>query len=317
MNRRISTAAPYIGFFSAFFSLCVLILFSSHVQAQTKIFPTAADNPTWKVGIWQFWTGGCQSAIWKYGDAVDACGHHYNEVLECDYNATNCQLRGYVRTEGAIVYVRKTLACTEQDNVLYNFRDSSYAMTIGTELVTTAWENYSAVQEYFGIQRLSRNIFYYADPPANNFKDQMTIIEGIGSDVHPFFALTCFGDFCETNLQTMEYREHDSILFLKAPRFPLPCKFWTDTITSVQEDTPISLGISPNPCTHILTIATGIQASSVDVYNSIGMLLFKVKLSEPQPTLMLDVQTLPPGVYMVYISNKEHLPLRQYSFIKE
>lgn len=294
-----------------------LLFLISVVTVKAQSFPQQNDNPLWKVGVRSFWAGTCEALHWKYGNNVMICGASYMEAVECDYANMNCQVKGYIRADNQNIYARKTTSCSETDRLMYSFgstsgSDFTMAYNLGTYDTTRAMVTATQSIAYQNINRLTQFITYTVDPPANNYVNYMTAIEGIGNDIHPFFALTCFGDFCETDFQLMEYRENNVVLYSKNPTFPANCVGWV----GVEETDRIKeFKIYPNPSVNFITIETDRDYREIHILNGLGQLL----ISQPKTTEkeIINLSALAPGIYFVEVRMEDTDLVVRKKIVKE
>lgn len=291
----------------------VLLLLLTAVQVRSQSFPTISNNPGWKVGVWNFWFGNCEAYHWKYGNALTICGRQYTEAIECDHAATNCQVRGYIRVDQDRVYTRKTNACTEHEKLMYDFSlqpgafyymgynsDSTRAQVTGTQSLS-----------YQGINRITQAVTYTVDPPSNNYTDHMQTIQGIGSEIHPFFPLVCFGDFCETNMQLLEYSEHNVVMFTRAPVFPMACNGW---VGLNENGEGLHVNISPNPASGLITLESSYNTGAIKLVDCIGKLILEKEMRQPRE--YIDLSELAKGIYFIELYSYDHLKILTKKVIK-
>jgi hypothetical protein len=283
-------------------ALMLSVLFTLTQTTLTgQSFPQTMDNPAWIVGSSDYWAGNCQAYHWKYGNSIAICGKPYIEAVECDYNNTNCIVKGYIRIDLERVYIRKTSLCSENDKLLYDFSlapNSVYKMgyNLGSYDSTGAQVTATQTINYLGIGRLTQSVTYTIDPPANNYTDFMFNIRGIGSDIHPFYPLVCFGDFCETNLQLMEYRENTVLLYSKQPVFPVACNSWV----GIKENSRgMHVQLFPNPSTESLHIKSEHRIAKILVTDCLGRT--SIVLTPFSHDLLMDLSVLETGVYTLQL----------------
>lgn len=298
-------------------TIYLLWFLSATLFFKGQTFPQLSDNPSWKVGVWSFWTSGCEAFNWKYGNSISICNNSYIEVLECDYTNSNCAVMGYIRVAGQTVYARKTNSCTETDRVMYNFAvpaGSGYTMAYNLGSYDSTGAQVTATQTiaYQNINRLTQFITYTVDPPANNYTDNMQAIAGIGCDIHPFFPLTCFGDFCETNLQLIEYKENNVVLYSKTPVFPLPCNSW---VGISENSLSHRFSILPNPATDHMTIKTPSGYTGLCVLDALGRALIRQGKGDGETVISLS--GLPNGIYVIALTLPENNVTITQKFVKE
>lgn len=283
-----------------FFLLLLLVQVESGF---CQSFPSPTVSPVWKVGIWNYWFSDCEARHWRYGNPTTICNNSYQEVLECDYNNTNCQLKGYVRVNGSQVYARKTTSCTETDRLMYDFSlaaGSGFVMAynIGSYDTTQAQITNTTTLSYQNISRLTQMLTYTVDPPANNYTSNMVAIEGIGCTIHPFFPLTCFGDFCETEIRLMEYRENNVVLYSEEPVFPTSCLNWV----GIRENTiGNNVTLSPNPAHDQLLISSDSYFDKLLLTDGLGRTLMLMELESERLGVEADVSVLEPGIYFIQL----------------
>ncbi|MBL7909876.1 MAG: T9SS type A sorting domain-containing protein [Bacteroidia bacterium] len=288
------------------------------MKIKSQSFPSISDNPSWKVGVWNFFTANCEAYNWKYGGTVNICGKTYIEAIECDYLNSNCQTKGYIRINGKRVYIRKTTSCVETEKLMYDFSispvsDYTMAYNLGTYDSTIAKVTYTQSVNYQNVARLTQSITYTIDPPANNYSDNMYAIEGIGNDIHPFFPLICFGDFCETNLKLIEYKQNNILLYSKNPVFPIACNNWVG-INELKNDFNVQL--FPNPTEDLLNVVVENTGKyTITIIDSYGKILIEQPMLTVKETI--DVSHLSSGLYILQLKNENNFAVASRKIVKK
>jgi len=175
------------------YTILLIVCFSIITsQCFTQVpFPDTTHQQKWEVKTWNFFT--CRTNIYKTGNTANFCQNQYIEIFSCDENEQNCNLFGYYRVAGPIVYLRGSMNCNKQELRTYDFSASvgqtvSCPINAGSTFCTNSDFTVQSLQPvyYEGIPRDTRAMQY---PLQNSFR-YMNWIEGIGSDVHPFYPLS-------------------------------------------------------------------------------------------------------------------------------
>jgi hypothetical protein len=154
----------------------------------------------------------------------------------------------------------------------------------------------------------------YPNIPAIVYR--MRWIEGIGSDVHPFYSFSCIGDHCEQEQQvTKVYRNGELIYQDTVLTFSFPCNGWV----GIEDDVAKGLDnyyLAPNPAQGVIFLESknnDQRPVDVQVFDMKGKLLRDVKGFFPQSPI--DIQTLSTGLYMVKVQAGDQT--KSIKFIKE
>ncbi len=316
-----------------YLGLLLIFALPAHCNAQ-DFFPDGSQHQKWEYVVWNFFGGVCERRIVVTGDSVALCGKTYVEVLDCNGNEANCYLSGYYRLQNDSVMVRSRVNvwsgndyttsadCNQPEGLMYDFfvptGDSLICQLNSAKPGTTF--NFRKLEErivyYEGIQRQKLTMSFRPYPANPNANYVMLWISGIGSNIHPFYSLSCIGDACEWEQQlTRVYRNGTLIYQDTLLDFSYSCNSWKDP-------TPIPpLDISdwvlyPNPVADYFTIKSGLpygETFGLELYDPWGRLV----LSEKEHPVMegVFINNLSPGVY--YLRLRYGGALRCFSLIKE
>ncbi|MEM6264117.1 MAG: T9SS type A sorting domain-containing protein [Bacteroidota bacterium] len=299
--------------FTLIASLFILII-NNYTSAQTP-FPGPSDVQKWEVVTWNFWGGYCERNLIKTGKEVALCTHDYIEVWDCDQEEQNCQLIGYYRLQGDSVMVRPvkifrvnnqwvdSVDCSEPEGLMYDF-----AVPDTTELRCKL--NYPGGSTTF--RKISQNRVIYERTPRQTLNMQfapypsvptilssMQWIEGIGSNIHPFYSLSCIGDHCEQEQQVTRIFQNGNLIFVDTVlKFSFPCRGFVDL-----EDQSLmtTFDVYPNPATSKVVIAQSAENGpfQVRLFDAFGKMLYQTESLGHDAQIGLDHFT--PGLYMVEI----------------
>jgi len=203
-----------------------------------------------------------------------------------------------------------TVICDEGEGLMYDFGAIDMD-TMVCQLNSTwpasfinMWQLDERSIKYEGVDRQTKTMSYQPYKNSRDIEFRMRWIEGIGSDVHPFYSLSCIGDHCEQELQTVRVERNNELIFLDTMlRFSFPCNGW---VTSTEEYQNADISINPNPMTGTFTLSSQKLADKkVDliIYNSAGIQLKRCdhhRIGES-----LDISNFTPGVYLLTILDSE------------
>lgn len=281
--------------------LFVFILQFRMLSAQT-VFPSAASNARWNVGEW----------FWDDGDLIQYTIDHDTLLCGFTYSVVG---NGMIRTEGEKVFIKMQVNCDDPEYLLYDFGalPGERIWTKGYNSPTDTMEfRVDSVETvlYFGVPRKQLTVAYDRCLPEVDdvFFNTMHWIEGIGSDVHPFYPFYCLCDACETSANLQCFDSSGVQLFGIAE--PLAC----DIVIPLQTFSPTALRVYPDPA-----------RESISVYLPVnGIVYYKIKtvsgadrvsgILEPDKTIAIG--GLSSGYYILEME-AESGALRYYSrFIK-
>lgn len=301
----------------------LVFLFQANNLFAQEYFPDHTQDPKWEVVTWNFWGGFCESRIFKTGDQVDLCDGAYIEVWNCNNNEENCRKEGYYQVQNDKVYVRRIVLkdvdgelveavnCEEPHLLMYDF-GSNQNDTLGC-LLNYSYDpllkefvvNNISQQEFQGEEREVRKMYFTPFPNNESFVYEMDWITGIGSNVHPFFSFTCFGDHCEIEEQLVKVTLGDKVIYEDSIDFFYPCEGWISNNNTLPPEE--KLIVVPNPAENIVSIQ-GISKYdnlTVKIYDVMGA----VKLTHHGPEI--DVSSLSSGVYFISMqSSRNNYPVK-------
>jgi hypothetical protein len=125
----------------------------------------------------------------------------------------------------------------------------------------------------------------------------MAWIEGIGSDINPFYPFLCLEHGCESSYSTLCYDSAGTQLYQDPTTTPV-----CDTsYTGIEEmERSLDITISPNPFTHSFRINSDARILDVEVYSILGEMIERSEGKEDAMVVELP-QHLSAGMYVVRI----------------
>lgn len=270
-----------------------------------QVFPSYSDGAKWNV-YECFWLD-CHTRQYNYQYDTVFCGQNYSKMNFYDYNQI-----GYFRSDSLKTYFRKTSNCSDKEYLIYD-----YSLTVGdtafvgfnlnlfnekdtSEFVLESIDTVS----FFGVDRQRFKMKY---DPSNQgwFGRSMYWINGIGSEIHPFYSFNCLMDGCEQSFQLLCY-DSLSIQLFQSP-------ITTNCITTILGITDLEseISIAPNPFVDEITIS--VQNSSIfqiNIFSSVGT---KIKEYSIDYKDVLDIETtdLLPGSYFVEIKTNNGISVQR------
>ena len=291
----------------------------NYVVSAQFVFPTAADQMRWEYVTWNFWGGACEVSYVQTGEEVDICGETYTEVLDCYGGLGNCRLIGYYREEGDKVMVRRidilwngtdwidSVDCSVPEGLMFDFtladNDTVFCQMRAPYEETKFWK---LGEENIENEGINRHVFNMGFSPYPNFPEvvySMRWIEGIGSNIHPFYSFACIGDYCEQEQQLTRVWQNGTLVYLDTVlTFSFPCTEFIDATTDnspAEED----FVLYPNPTKdkiHIALDHPGANFKIEKIYDILGRVLPYKYIDNENGKLTLN--DLPAGIYFVSIS---------------
>jgi len=276
-------------------------LAKSNAQTQ-NVFPSYGDSATWHV--LHCYLNNCHTVVKTFLGEMDLCGHQYS------FRTFPSGETGYFRSDSLRTYFRRTQNCADKEYLLYDFSmeigdtayigfdpESSWAPTdtAGFKLISI-----DTITQ-FGVSRRRYNLLFNFPSFGNNelFRP-MAWIEGIGSDLDPFFPFLCFQDGCETWLTMLCFDSAGTQLY-QHPNFGT-CSATSVGINEVQSNLDIT--ISPNPFRHSFRIDSETQIRDVEVYSILGEMIGRFEGKEDAMVVELP-QHLSAGMYVVHIRTNQ------------
>lgn len=307
---------------------CLFIyLFRPSLYTQTS-FPLAGDHQVWEYVTWNFWGGNCSRSFVKTGEEVDICGLLFTEVYDCYLTQNDCQLIGYYRVEGDSVMVLDLKYswngaeweilpdCDEGERLMYDFNaDVGDTLICGINPTETTyfWKVGEDVISYEGIPRRVSQMNFHPYPNIPEAVYNMKWIRNIGSNIHPFYPLSCIGDHCEQEQQLVRVIRDDEVIYLDTVlMFSFPCNNWETSIDE-PKDLRKQIEVFPNPTAEVISLhwpnETIIDIKNIKIYDTLGREVsfdyFDKQKSE------ISLKGLTAGIYYVLIS------LNEQSFFKK
>ena len=304
----------------------IMLVLGGSLGAQSS-FPTAEDHQVWEYVIWNFWGGDCQLSFIQTGEEVDVCGHIYTEIYDCYSDINDCNLIGYYRVEGDSVLIRDleyvwngsqwefVVDCELDERLMYDF-----SARIGDTLVcginypvdtTDFWKIDETIISYAGIQRRVLQMKFRPYPNIPTAVYNMRWIKNIGSNIHPFYSLSCIGDHCEQEQQLIRVTKNEDVIYLDTVlTFSFPCNNWQTAIEQpeIREEDII---IYPNPTSGMVHIelSTDQKITNIKIYDlwaqEVPFEYFDQNKNE------LSLNGLTAGTYYVLISLNEQFFIKK------
>jgi hypothetical protein len=234
-------------------------LFAQHV------FPDYSDNAHWNV-LECLWPE-CYTKSYNYEYDTIFCGQNYSKIHFTELNEN-----GYFRSENLKTYFRKNPNCSDKEYLIYDYSlNIGDTVFVGYDLFWNAGKDTAEfvvdaidTVNYFGVDRQRFKMLY--DPMNEGMLYRpMYWINGIGSEVHPFYPFNCLWDGCEQGYQLLCYDSLAVQLYQNS---------WANTCDTTILGIPnleTDISIAPNPFSSEITVS--VQNSSVyqiNIYSSIG-----------------------------------------------
>lgn len=276
--------------------LILLLTFGlARSNAQTQnVFPSYADSATWHV-LDCYWMD-CITHVDKFDGIVEMCGHEYSRVT---FSATRVV---YFRSDTLRTFFRRSTDCNGKEYLIYDYSmEPGDTVWVGSNFGWSSQDTtrtrlmYIDTIEQFGIQRRRFNMHHgLSELFVGEFEMQMAWIEGIGSDIDPFYPFLCLQNGCETQFTTLCYDSAGTQLY-QSP-YHDTCSI---TIIGIEEiERGLDITVSPNPFTHSFRIESDARILDAQVYSILGALVGSFEGGEMTMEVVLP-QHLSNGLYIL------------------
>ena len=267
------------------------------------VFPEYSNDPQWNV-VETFWF---DSELKPYFFSNDSnfCGNNYSSYG--DYY--------FFRTEGDQVFMRVDTICSDPEYLIYDFKlEVGDTMIVGyfnhdatpTEFRVDAIDTMS----YFGINR-KRMVMAFdlcGGALSEGGNTTMNWIEGIGSEMHPFYPTYCLCDACESWAYLSCY--DSSGVQLYGNPYIGACDIIID-VPNISGSTP---KIFPNPVSELLFFE---PENSAEYFYNIRTITNNTVLKNRNSGLLeLNVEELSPGIYFFELLNAAGQRIAAEKFVK-
>ena len=207
--------------------LISIILLLNYLQSYTQNnFPSYSQNPLWEM---TFETDiQIENFSFRLASDTSICGYNWIPILQYDETGINSETIGYFRESGSQVFVRKTIDCSDNEYLMYDF-DAQQGDTLwcGFNLNTTITDSIpieilaNESQVYNGIERTVIYAKYQPDPFSIPILFEW--VEGVGDLTHPFYSLNCYSYFCgELNYYFHCLYTNNNLVFTNPASFQTP-----------------------------------------------------------------------------------------------
>jgi len=298
-----------------------LIVFSAEINAQTY-FPFPTDTAQWSMGQYSSWSSphswtNHESVI---GDTIINQQHYYkvyNTLLE-DYTISEQYLKCFIREDTTKkVYVKYPLGSQAfsdtNEFVLYDF-----GLAVGDTFQTTCtfYQSPFIVQIKFILDsidsintnngfRKKYNYSFVSFWEFNYFPlADFYIIEGIGSNIGPFFnelIQNYYTEFAWIS-ELICFRDHQNY-FIGGTNCDIVGINENKLQTSI-------VSAYPNPATDKITftyqLPENITNASIKLFNTLGIPVIEIPLTNKQSSISINVSNLSSGVYFYKLCDEKH-----------
>lgn len=306
--------------FYKYLSILVQLIALSNTAYTQDIFPDETQNQEWEYVTWNFWGGYCEKRIIKTGAAIALCGRQYIEVFDCNEQEQNCLRIGFYRIQNDSVLVRPrkyywngpilidSVDCDQPEGLMYDFGvptgDTLSCMIDGalTPKFSDFWKVHEQTLEYEGVTRKTLSMDFRPYPFSPFIVYNMKWITGIGSNIHPFYALSCIGDHCEWEQQLTRVFRNGALIYQDTTlSFSFPCTKWVTETKNALLDSG-SMELYPNPAISGFYLKSNLDSSArldLSIYDQYGKLVY-TRLNHPNKE-GIDTGFMEPGIYYVQI----------------
>ena len=270
-----------------------IYFFTFNVSAQSY-HPLVDTNKVWHQLI-NVWVSGMtfDDQLWIYKIEKDSVYQTNNYKILWSKQDTNSQawiVEGLIREDSTHkVYFKNTLNTSEK--LYYNF-----GMSVGDSI-----ESAMNPGNYFKLESITQIPF------GSGFRNQFnfyggsdTWIEGMGSIEGLLFPFTI--TYVGGGFQLLCYWENDTLNYID-PTFNY-CYYGNGPYNSISERNKKEISLSPNPATTSINLSMPQLTSDaeIEVFNSFGQLMMTQHATKADRTIVLNIETLPAGIYFVKMS---------------
>lgn len=267
------------------------------------VFPAYSDDPQWNV-VETFWFDS-ELKTYDYSNDSNFCGNNYSSYVD----------HYFFRTEGDQVFMRVATVCADPEYLVYDF-----GLEVGDTMIAGYFNDYATPTEfrvdtidtvsYFGINR--KRMVMAFDLCGGELEEggyaTMNWIEGIGSDMHPFYPIYCLCDACESWAYLGCYDSSGVQLF--GNPYPGAC----DIIIDVPNLLGFTPKIYPNPVADILFFDP--ESSKEYCYNIRSVTNNIILRNHASGPLKVNIVELLPGIYFFELWSENGQRIAVEKFVK-
>jgi len=278
----------------------IIGMFNFNQVFSQKVFPEYSEQPSWSV-LRCFWTN-CSTEKFSYEKDTIMCNHNYSVILINESPK-------YIRVDSLKVLLLDSASCLSKEYVMYDFSrkigDTIYIAynlqnTPHMDTIPMLISNIDTIEQ-FTIKHKRFEIKFGLQGGTDLFR-QMYWIEGIGSDIHPFFPYFYNNDASETSFQLLCCYQGNNQIF-KNPVFQ-SCDTTITSLKSINDNNEVL--ISPNPCTNFFTIKFQNDMDvALQLFDSLGKLLISEKFKGHQKDI--SISKYPGCLYFLKILSENKL----------
>ena len=285
-------------------------LFPLFASAQSwPAFPSTADTARWSVAA----AGGVppntgiSTFIKSFQQDTFFCGKSYSIFQEFE--------KGYIRSDSARVFLRKTNNCTDKEYLMYDYTlqvgDSGWFACFVCDLTIDTCSIKAIATDDVLINGVLRKRIQTQS--TIRLLDSANWIHGIGSDKHPLYSLACNIDGCEVNYYKLLCYDSSQVSLYIDPAWNTCDTTYIGIPNSSKNQNGIK--VFPNPSTGELLVNSADPVVSIQIYDLLGNLWY---LSEPDSkhTTVSNLH-FPSGIYFITLATASSIHTKKLIFLTE
>ena len=279
------------------------IVLTVKLNAQNYHFPRLENSPKWSVlkciaGIGFI----CNTEWYSYEKDTIMCGYTYYKVSSSSVN-----IEGYLRIDNERVFIKKNNNCNDVEYLIYDFSlyvgDTVYCgIQTGTLDSAEFWVTDIDSIYINNSFRKRIKLNYYEVPPPYPLVRGMNWIEGIGSDIHPYYPLVYFYQPSETSYKLLCYDSLDNTIYQNNSFNTCDTSFILSYGNILNSQDYIS--VFPNPFVKEFTIKLNLKNTgniSIDIFDSLSKKIKTIEERKLHPGQFYYTygNKLKPGMYII------------------
>lgn len=244
---------------------------------------------------------------WKYDSEASICGQKYSRIIFPMFGNDSL----FVRNQGNKTFYRTGKNCAKPEYMLYDF-DLKLGDTFNlANKVKSKVVQVDSVLQYD--KKRKRIVFEYSFP-SDKSTTQMTWVEGLGSELNPFYMYHIYPQLADPNQKWVPLCYFQGTASIYKNSSYVNCSLISDT--NDNQDLEKEITVSPNPFDNDLTINVLDNNTNLglSIFDLRGKLLLQRTMSSEITTLELDF--LAKGVYFLKIEDLENRKGKTIKIVK-
>jgi len=263
------------------------------------VFPLIDVNPNWNLLQSTYSIPNrTVTKSFSYTNNYTVCYKQYSKINFPDINQ-----RAYIRSNHEKTYYRRNEDCLKKEYLLYD-----YTLEVG-DTAWLGWNQYEWMSKdtaafvlesidtvkQFGVNHRRFHMVYAEEDQA--FNGSLKWIEGIGSEIHPFYPFGLLSESLMTEYNLLCY-DSSSVQLYQNPLF----NTCDSNYIAIEEIEKNGLIIAPNPFQNQTTIKSPQEKIlQVKVYSITGKLMQDFSPDDQHSVILTFDQDTPQGIYLLQV----------------